>query len=572
MIVGAAAEVAKNLLRNESWQADELAADRNQHDYIYVLPPWPQKTDNELSIILGEHHYNTKPGYVKNPEWCIIPEDGLYGNIAAFGGIGTGKTAGAAYPMVEQFFEYCPDQQDLKFGGLILDVKGDFVKQVTQYAEKYFRSQDVIKVRPGGEHTWNPIHNPSVDAEVIAGRLVAVYENMTGGTDQKGQWIVDGILKLLTHGIGMHRLAYGYVTIKDINSLILTMNTDKNAEDDPISRLLAEYTDSFELRLDNGNVEPDTQDDFQYHLEFWESWKKENGDNKATVSGACQNVTGLFSKPSVAKTFCPEEAKISFPGFGKIIDEGWIVCLDMPDSEFGVVASAIGIMLKQEFQRASLSRVSRASLNPATNTKRPLLFCCDEYQNFCTVSSQRVKDGDDNFYALSRQSRCVSLVLTQSPISLIAKLGKEKSRVILASLRTKIFLAITDYEDQELAANIMGKDWIAKKEVTYGESAQNTSYDVITDSMGGDSSGVTESLAYRKQMTHRVDPVQIASLRTFEGFCYVFDGVQQQPPKRIYLKTYFCPDQFREQGYSPRTLPYKLLIDSITNNAKTKKG
>ena len=59
-----------------------------------------------------------------------IPEYGLYQNILITGTIGTGKTSSAMYPFTKQLIEYNASDYQNKLALLILDVKGNYYKQV----------------------------------------------------------------------------------------------------------------------------------------------------------------------------------------------------------------------------------------------------------------------------------------------------------------------------------------------------------------------------------------------------------------------------------------------------------
>ena len=562
VLAGSVAEAATNVARHISWSPDELLQDRQDHGYVYELPPWPEL--GGLGLVLGENHKDLEHGsYVPDPEWSVIPTGGLWGNVCVFGGIGSAKTAGVAYPLLRQLFEYKPEDPEKRMGGLVLDVKGDFTSKVKEMAIEYGRSEDILKVRPGGAQVWNPIHAPDLDAEVLAGRLVAVHENMTGGASDSGQWVVDGVMKLFTHSIGLIRMAENYVTMENINWFIQEISAD--AEMDPTAKdpitIVQEYRRKFEKQIQDGNFEESDKDTFDYHARYFtHEWAREYAKNKATIQGATSNITGLFSKPDIAKTFCPAEGDITFSGFEDVIDSGRIVCLDMPDSQFGVLTSAIGILLKLSFQRVALSRVARAKDDPTTNTKRPLVFLSDEYQYFVTCTSKRSREGDDNFFSLSRQSRAVSIVLTQAPISIESQIGDKKARVVFNSLRSKIFLTMIDPKGREFAAETIGKDWLTRENVGVNETVQGAEYDAITNSVAGKSSTVAESVNYQQQHAHVVEQKKFGDLRAFEGIASIFDGVRQMPPARIYFKADFLPKPF-ETKYTKRTLPYKLFVE-----------
>ena len=67
--------------------------------------------------------------------------------------------------------------------------------------------------------------------------------------------------------------------------------------------------------------------------------------------------------------------------------------------------------MKQDFQRAVLNRIPRMETEPGRHW-REVLFLCDEYQSFATVGESD-PTGDEKFFALSRQAKCIPIVATQ---------------------------------------------------------------------------------------------------------------------------------------------------------------
>ena len=57
---------------------------------------------------------------------------------------------------------------------------------------------------------------------------------------------------------------------------------------------------------------------------------------------------------------------------------------------------------------------------------REVLFLCDEYHSFATVGEQD-PSGDEKFFSLSRQARCIPIVATQSVSSFRSTLPGESS-------------------------------------------------------------------------------------------------------------------------------------------------
>ena len=103
-------------------------------------------------------------------------------------------------------------------------------------------------------------------------------------------------------------------------------------------------------------------------------------------------------------------------------------------------------MLKQDFQRAVLNRIHTMTTD-LSPTRRPVMFVCDEYQAFATTGENE-PSGDEKFFSLARQARCIPIVATQSISSLRSTLSGESWRTLLQGLRTKI--------DQWLSPDLRG--------------------------------------------------------------------------------------------------------------------
>ena len=122
-----------------------------------ALPDYPPpEMRDELFLVLGEQHYRTTPVRAPRPQWLTIPERGLYTGIAVIGATGSGKSAGAMFPYVEQLLGYAATDPSRRVSGLVLEVKGDFCRQVQAHAasirstERLYRGElDVaVSVQP----------------------------------------------------------------------------------------------------------------------------------------------------------------------------------------------------------------------------------------------------------------------------------------------------------------------------------------------------------------------------------------------------------------------------------------
>jgi type IV secretory pathway TraG/TraD family ATPase VirD4 len=112
--------------------------------------------------------------------------------------------------------------------------------------------------------------------------------------------------------------------------------------------------------------------------------------------------------------------------------------------------------MKLDFERAVLNRVPVMEKNPESYF-RQVLFLCDEYQHFATVGESE-PTGDEKFFSLSRQPKCIPIIATQSISSLKSALPGESWRTLLQTFRTKIFLSLSDDFSARTASELCGRE------------------------------------------------------------------------------------------------------------------
>ena len=113
-------------------------------------------------------------------------------------------------------------------------------------------------------------------------------------------------------------------------------------------------------------------------------------------------------------------------------------------------------MLKNAWLQALLMRPAQMKESPSTYF-RPAVFICDEYQSFASVGEDD-PTGDEKSFALTRQCRCIPIVATQSISSLRAVLGSSEAwRALLQTLRTRIFLSLSDDASAKIASELCGQ-------------------------------------------------------------------------------------------------------------------
>ena len=110
---------------------------------------------------------------------------------------------------------------------------------------------------------------------------------------------------------------------------------------------------------------------------------------------------------------------------------------------------------------------------------RPALFVCDEYQAFATTGENE-PSGDEKFFSLARQARCIPIVATQSISSLRSTLPGESWRTLLQAFRTKIFLALSDDFSAQIGGDLCGKAERLKPSYTITEAGQDARVSMLT--------------------------------------------------------------------------------------------
>ena len=88
----------------------------------------------------------------------VFDEKALFTNILAFGSIGSGKTAAVIYPVLDSltglYKSEDPTDPNAKWGGFVLDVKGDFHEAVVFLMQKHGRDvlNDLVVIRPDNDY------------------------------------------------------------------------------------------------------------------------------------------------------------------------------------------------------------------------------------------------------------------------------------------------------------------------------------------------------------------------------------------------------------------------------------
>ena len=201
------------------------------------------------------------------------------------------------------------------------------------------------------------------------------------------------------------------------------------------------------------------------------------------------------------------------------------------------LAKAIGVMMKLDFERAVLNRVPQIEAHPEQYF-RQVFFICDEYQHFATVGENE-PTGDEKFFSLSRQPKCIPIVATQSISSLKSVLPGETWRTLLQTFRTKIFLALSDDFSAKIASELCGKEDQLKVGHNLSETGHDTHVSFLTGKAQSNRANLTASKTYYQQSDYRFDMKTFTELRNAQSVTIAYDGLNPIPPMFCFLKPYY---------------------------------
>ena len=308
-------------------------------------------------------------------------------------------------------------------------------------------------------------------------------------------------------------------------------------------------------------------------VELWYSkdWRNLDVKLRTSIVEGVSVFLSLFDQPDVADIFCPPPPanglpagdhtvlpkgeplppplpglKRRLPPMADLIEQGKVLALNMPAGTNPALARAIGVMLKQAWLQALLRRPPLMARHP-NRYFRPAAFICDEYQAFATVG-QDDPAGDEQAFARTRQSRCIPIVATQSISSLRSVVhGGEAWRTLLQTLRTRIFLSLSDDASAKIASDMCGQVPRMKPNFSITETIDRGGVSLLTGRPGG--GGRTQlgtTKGFRESREAAFHPRDFTLLSNYQAICLPYDGQQSAAPLRVYLKPHYLP---RDRSY-----------------------
>jgi len=457
-------------------------------------------------------------GTTNEREKIFLSEKSLYQNILITGTIGTGKTSSAIYPFTKQLLAY-QDENNAHLGMLILDVKGNYHTQVRKFAAQCGREEDVVVIEVGGNYTYNPLNKPNLSPMVLANRLKTILE-LFSPNNGESYWL-DKVEQVLAECIKLCRIYnHQYVTFEEIHKLIHFPN------------YYAEKMKVFKSLFHAGKLSHEDCYNLLSGIQFFEKeFFHLDSRTLSILKSEITRITNYFiSDYCILKTFNPQPEEENFHGFSDAIHNGKIVVLNMNIHQYQNLSKIMAAYLKLDFQTEVMSRLS----NSPPDLLKPVVFICDEYHEYVTLS-------DANFFAQSREAKCINIVATQSYTSLLHTLhDKYATEVILQNLINKLWFRTDDLYTIEAAQKQMGQIEKKKLSKTISENAKETTFNYLAHAFHSKDSNLSESYNAYYQKEYLYDTNFFTrELENFSCLAFLSDGYKICPPEKLTLLPYF---------------------------------
>lgn len=475
-----------------------------------------QNNKDELKIFVGKNQENNL---------IYIPEKSLYQNILITGTIGSGKTSSCMYPITKQLISYQSQNKEEKIGMLILDVKGNYYKKVEEYCERFNRQKDLNVIELGGKIKYNPLDKPNLKPIVLANRLKTIL-TLFSPNNQESYWL-DKAEQILCESIKLCRLYNEqYVTFQEIHKLIT------------IPDYYLDKLDIIKELFISGKLNKKQCYDALSSIEFFE--KEFNSLDQRTLSILKSEITRItnnfISDYDVMNTFSPTKEKMNFKGFEELIKEGKILVLNMNIAEYKNLSKIIATYLKLDFQTEVMQRLTKEH----SETLRKVAFISDEFHEYITAT-------DAEFFAQSREAKCINIVATQSYTSLLNAINNQNTvKAIIQNLINKFWFRTDDIFTIEDAQKQIGKEAKIKYSTSISESAKETNYSYILNRFQSQNSNISESINKYEQIEYVYDTNFFSQkLETFNCLAFLSNGYKIIPPIKLKLIPHFIQDNYR---------------------------
>ena len=429
---------------------------------------------------------NINKGFViakdENDECFSVQEEDLYKNVLITGSIGSGKTSGAisrfAYNLIKS-----------GKGGLVLDVKGNFVDTIEEMCKRLGRLQDACVISKESDYYFE-ILDSKISSLELAHRLKQVITLLSTNNNSDSYWL-DKVENVLMNLI---------VIMRYLNNLnLMTLHRLVNEE-----KFLKENLSKIKEEVKKNVPNDKTAFELAGAISFIENeyFNLDSRVNTIIKSEITRLTIPLVTDYYIYNQFCVKGNKIPID-----FNQNKIIILSINVGENKALAKIIATFVKLAYQKHILSNISKNS---------PSFFIADEFQEFCNAD-------DAHFLSLSREAKCINLISTQSYSSLQNTLkDKNAANVIIQNLVNKIWFRNDDNYTVSETVKQLGKIDVTKENKTVSESSQESRKYIFSSGFKNKKSSISKSLNYVQVKENEYDENFFSrELKTFEALAFI---------------------------------------------------
>jgi hypothetical protein len=410
--------------------------------------------------------------------------------ILILGTTGGGKSSGSGKTVNQAYLRS-------GFGGLVLCAKSDEARMWEQYAADAGRSDDLILFRPEGPWWFNFLNEElqrktrgGGDSQVIVNMLMTIAEIIQGdqgkgGGQSDGGFWQSGSKLLLHKVVDLVAMARGKITIADIYDVL---NSAPKSVEQSRSAEWQESSPCYQYlkHIYHRSKSADQARDFQILENYWMGTFPETAERTRSIFvAAITPLIDTLNRSPLRQLFCGETNITP-----RAMEEGKIIVIDIPVTEFAEIAKYAGAIFKYCTQRSLERRDVRLS-------PRPVFIWQDEAQHW-------VLETDMMFQTICRSYRVCNVLLTQNVSNLYAVMGGgDKSKALVDSLagtlNTKIFHSNADNNTNVWMADHIGRSLQMVCNANISHPPGGTSSSVLGFGQSNITSGVSEIYEYEVQ-------------------------------------------------------------------------
>lgn len=374
----------------------------------------------------------------------------------------------------------------------------------------------------GGNIKYNPLDKPNLKPSILANRLKTIL-TLFSKNNSESYWL-DKAEQVLTECIKFCRLYNdGYVTFSELHKLI----TIPDYYTSKIFFMRSKFL--------SGNLSTADVHNLLSSIEFFEKeFNTLDTRTSSILKSEITRITGCFiSDYDILNTFSPPKESLNFFGFEEMIEKGKIIVLNMNIAEYRNLSKIIAAYLKLDFQTEVMARLAKSYAN-----MRSVCFISDEYHEYVT-------DTDADFFAQSREAKCINIVATQSYTSLLNSINNQYTvKVIIQNLINKFWFRTDDTFTIEDAQKQLGKEEKQKYSKSISESSKSPKMSSLSNIFSYDKPNFSESLNEYTQFDFIYDTNFFTQkLDTFSCLTFLSTGTSIIPPQKINLIPYFIIDK-----------------------------